>query len=548
MRALRALMASVLAAVVVLPLVTVAAARVAPPVPWSDPVAIPGTDGLANPLSATAPDGTDVVVWGLSTSTPLVNKVLAKVRLPGRQRWVDVPVRIRGEYAGINDIVGTPDGDFWAVLAIGESTETYLTRLDTRAARWTRPVRLFTDQAAYHHMSPRLGLAGDGTLVVAAIAPPVTPPSGDPVYRIAVATRGPRGSWTSRFLSPVDAMASGQEVHVNRAGDVLVSWIQGYNLPDMTVRAATRSHRAGSPWKIRSLSAAGDSQRAHSDLAPDGTAAVVWSATSTSFSAARLSTLDVRDPLAPWVGRDLVTGVNLGVDVWVLAGNGGRATSVWLQVGGGQVLWSRHLDGSTLGSPVQLSRAGELGELDGLVRRPDGDAFVVYQRFTTGIVSLGIEVRTLVDGAASDAVPLTGDAATSGNSNSERLGVDAAGHGMLLYTHGDYPDTDYTWQAQLAAPSVLTGPATGVPVARAQVVGRVAPGGTVGCRSGYWAEAARLRYGWTRNGHPIAGATHRFYDVVRADAGKRLACRVVASNSTGVDTTLRSRARDVSRR
>lgn len=532
-----------------LPLMVVTTSQAAAPVPWTLPQAVPGTAGLVNPQSATAPDGTDLVLWGAAGAVSPQNVVKAKVRLPGRSAWVKIPVRLKGDYLGVSDIVGTPQGDFWAVYSSGASNDdSFIVRLDTRAHRWTKPTRLFTSQAAYSHAAPQVGLSGDGTLVVATYAPPAVPPAGDPVYRIAVTTKKPGGRWSSRFLSPVDKMATGHVLSVNRAGDILISFIQGYDLADMTVRAAAKAHGKHKPWKVGTLSAAGDSQRVRSSLAADGTAAVVWSSPASSpFTAVRLATRDIRTRLDPWVGRDVVAATSVDTDAYVLAGRHGSATAFWRTTGASNPIWSRHFDGSSLGSPVQVTPTGEIAEFDALVARPDGKAFLVYQRFTPAIFSLGLEVRTLVDGVASDPVTLTGDETTFGNTNSEQLSVDAAGRGMLMYTFGDYPDTNFSWQAQLAPPAAMTGSSTGVVAHRARITGATRVGRTVTCTAGYWVEASSITYRWTRDGHPIAGATRARYDIARADAGKQLACRVVGSNADGEKTVLTSKRTVVGR-
>jgi hypothetical protein len=200
-----------------------------------------------------------------------------------------------------------------------------------------------------------------------------------------------------------------------------------------------------------------------------------------------------------------------------------------------------------LASPTQVTPSGEIAEFDALVPRPGGTAFLVYQRFTPGIFSLGLEVRTLVDGVASDPVTLTGDETTFGNTNSEQLSVDAAGRGMLMYTFGDYPDTNFSWQAQATRPAVMTGPATGVVARRAKVTGVARVGRTVACTSGFWVEASRLSYGWTRDGDLIAGARSKRYDVRRADAGHGLGCLVVGFNSGPSQTVLISKRKTVGR-
>jgi hypothetical protein len=296
-------------------------------VPWTAPRRLPGTVGLANPIAATAPDGTDVVVWLEGTGIGTENEVHAKVRVPGSGgRWRDVAIRPRGSFLGGLVLAPTPTGDFWAAYqrdVSGGGQEVFVSRLDPGSRTWSKPVKVF-QQPDYEHAGPAIGRAGDGTLVVAAYAPPKEPPPGDPTYRMAIALRKPGGTWKGRFLSPVDQHAVGHDLEVNAAGDIVVSFIQGYALATMTVRAATRGHGPAAEWKIRTLSAAGDSQRAHAAIGEDGTAAVVWSATSTSFDAIRMGTIEADRRLAPWVFRDVVTATPIAIDAYPVVSPRGR--------------------------------------------------------------------------------------------------------------------------------------------------------------------------------------------------------------------------------
>ena len=89
------------------------------------------------------------------------NTVKAEVRLAGRAAWVKVPAGFEGDYLGVTDIVGTPQGDFWVAYGTGSGDyKTFLVRLDSSKQRWTKPVRLFRDQPDYTHSQPELGLAG----------------------------------------------------------------------------------------------------------------------------------------------------------------------------------------------------------------------------------------------------------------------------------------------------------------------------------------------------------------------------------------------------
>lgn len=540
---------------VVLPLLLVWAllvpvADAVEPVPWTAPQAIPGTNGEVNPTAATAPDGTDVVLWAKSGAVPSQNVVYGKVRLPGRTAWLPLPATLKGPYLTVGAIVGAPNGDFWVLLSkeSGGGAVSLLTQLSTRTQRWSTPVPLFTGQTANFHTPTGLALTGNGTLVVTASAPPKVPPPGDPVYRVAVTTKAPGGRWVSAFLSPIDKMASAREVTVNAAGDILVSFIQGYQLSTMTVWAATKP-RGSSTWTKTAVSAPGDAQRTRASLAPDGTAGVVWAAPASGpFTAVRLATRNVRSAAGPWVVRDVAAGGNVDIEPLVLAGNGGRATTVWRALAGGTApLWVRQFDGVNLGAATRVTPAGEVAELNALARVPGGTGLLVYQRFTPAIVGIASEAVTLTNGVADPPSSLIGAEATFGDTNGEQVSVDAAGHGTLVYTQGTYPATTLSWVGQVGPPVVVNSPTGGVVVTRAKVLGKTRVGKRVRCGSGYWVDTAKRVYSWTRNGHRIRGAAGSSYKLVRADAGKTVACRVVASNSTGVGLTLTSPGRRVAR-
>jgi hypothetical protein len=213
----------------------------------------------------------------------------------------------------------------------------------------------------------------------------------------------------------------------------------------MKVRAATRGHGPHAQWKVRTLSAPGDSQRAHAAIGEDGTAAVAWSATSTSFDAIRMATTDADRPLAPWVFWDVVTGVPIGIDPDVVVSPRGRVTVIWQQ--GGR-LWTRFLAGASLGGPVAVSPSGVQGVLDAFLVRPDGRAAMLYQLYGAGPESLGLRFRVLNDGVPGAVAELTGDDETDGDENSAILAIDGRSRGFVVYTRGTYPDTDFAWLHQ----------------------------------------------------------------------------------------------------
>ncbi len=72
-------------------------------------------------------------------------------------------------------------------------------------------------------------------------------------------------------------------------------------------------------------------------------------------------------------------------------------------------------------------------------------------------------------------------------------------------------------------------------VKRPTVRGTPKVGKTLSCLPGSWRAYPTVTktYQWLRNGKPIRKATKRTFKVTRADAGKRLACRLTAKNALG---------------
>ena len=420
---------------------------------WTTPRHIPGTNGQANPVSATSKDGTSVVVWTEGTGVGTQNAVHARVRLAGHITWRDVPVQLKGSYLQSLVLVPTASGDVWIAYQRNTGSgfpEVFVSKLDTSARSWSSPVRVF-DQPDYGHAAPRIGRARDGTLVVSAYAPPKVPPSGTPGYRVVVATKAPGGSWHSRFLSPRDDQAASHDLAVNADGDIVVSFVQGNDLSEMRVRASTKRHGAHAAWRTRTLSVAGDAQQTAAAIGDDGIAAVVWAATSSSPHTIRMSTRDVDLSLDPWVGRDVTADTAGTTDPDVVVTASGRVTVVWRRnVIGEATLWGRTLAHETLGDAVRLSPTGQSAVLDALVLRPDGKAAMLYQVFASSS-SLGLRFRTLRNGVPSSVTRLTGDAATDGDANSAAMGIDGHSHATVIYTRGSYPDTEFAWLGQVPA-------------------------------------------------------------------------------------------------
>ncbi|MBS1675991.1 MAG: hypothetical protein JST08_01270 [Actinobacteria bacterium] len=74
------------------------------------------------------------------------------------------------------------------------------------------------------------------------------------------------------------------------------------------------------------------------------------------------------------------------------------------------------------------------------------------------------------------------------------------------------------------------------------VSGTPAVGETLTCNNGTWANSPSFGYEWLRNGTPISGATFQSYELVAADEGKALQCRVIATNSESTATAVSANA------
>ncbi len=89
---------------------------------------------------------------------------------------------------------------------------------------------------------------------------------------------------------------------------------------------------------------------------------------------------------------------------------------------------------------------------------------------------------------------------------------------------------------------IATGTPTVTPVppgapaltAAPQITGKAKAGATLSCSQGSWSNApVGFAYQWSRDGTPIAGATHATYKVQSTDEGLTLTCAVTATNAAG---------------
>jgi hypothetical protein len=124
---------------------------------------------------------------------------------------------------------------------------------------------------------------------------------------------------------------------------------------------------------------------------------------------------------------------------------------------------------------------------------------------------------------------VTGGAATYSVSN---LAV-----GMYTVTATYQPQAGSLFVTSTALDAVVHAvrlPVPPSPSALPTMTGKVVQGSTVICRRGTWGNApTSYAYKWTRSGVIIAGATSASYRITARDGGRRLACRVYATNAGG---------------
>jgi len=540
---IRTLLATVLAASVLV----VSPSEAAPPATYTAPAVIPGTEGEFNHLSSTAPDGTDVVILQKPGS---LTDIHALVRLPGRTTWKEVPPRVKDKF-NVQDIVIAPIGahDFqlaWTEYAPGFGPpEVYSMRLNTRTRTWTAPQQVFKTDAVYAHAGASIGVAKDGTVVIAAYAPTKESMS-PPRYRAIVAVRYPGAStFKQKYLSPVDEHTGAFPVSVSPNGHVVVPMIVGYNLAEMTVYAATKEPGAGSPWRIKALSVAGDAQKVAASVNDQGVVGVAWPAPSSApWTTIRVAhaTMGTANPI--WTTQDAATGVSFAEPDVVVTRSGTIITVYGRSSAGVLQLEARPLNGTTFGTATPFTPADRSASVGSVVLRPDGRVGVLYGLYTFGPTTPhGIFLTTIsATGVPGTALPLT--PVVPDSQNQYVLSVDAASRGNVVFARGfPPPDTDLEWMGQgFAPPDVMTSATSGRYVRRAKV--QPLRGDHFRCTSGFWVEKASLDFRWYRNGHRIRGAVKAKYHAGPADQGKRLSCKVIASNSGG-KRVLSSRARRV---
>ncbi len=521
----------------------------AAPAGWTGPTLIAHTHSVVNQVFATAPNGSDALVWVGPGTTAGKATLFSRLRLPGKTAWTTVPTNLKDQY-NIQEYTlrAAPNGDFWlAFVQYGEtsgSPEVYVMRLDHKTHRWTRKTKVF-HSATYHHGGARLAVAGDGTVVVGAYAPPVTPPIGNPGYRTVVAVKSPGSTtWVARYLSPATKQASTPELAANKKGQVVASWIiNADNLSTMAVRAAVRNTGPHAPWRSSTLTAPGASQRSYVAIGDNGTAAVVWvepaSGPATTISA---GTLRVGNGTPSWLVTSPVSGGGFSSPA-ITVGPTGIPTVVYRQSGiaGAAMTQATNFVTGSWTVPAVLSPTDEVSQPAALATRTNGKAVVLYQQFMPGTFDdLGLRIRKLSPSGNGPAETVT--TSIDPKVNAPYLGMTAAGGTVVEWQSGPYPANHQAWSgSMLRAPTVVANAFTSKRVKRTVVKGDTAVGKTVTCSSGYWVETGKLVYGWSRGGAVIHGADRQRYALTAADRGHKIACTITASNQSTQTTVLTGR-------
>ncbi|MCZ3386566.1 MAG: hypothetical protein LH630_06300, partial [Actinomycetia bacterium] len=168
---------------------------------------------------------------------------------------------------------------------------------------------------------------------------------------------------------------------------------------------------------------------------------------------------------------------------------------------------------------------------------------IVYQSYDGG-TNLGLRFRWVDHGFAYEENVLT--MASDGTVINVQMGLDAADHVNVVWTAGDYPNTELRSMGNPhASPAVVSAPHFGEPVTAATLTGRARVGRVLTCEAGYVVEANDISWRWYRQGDRLSGVSGPKYRLKAADEGKRIKCAMVARGLNG-STTLTSSARPVS--
>lgn len=506
-------------------------ALAAPPDGQSGPAIVTGSEGRANPFFGVAPDGTDLVLWTVAGSQAGENTFVGAVRKPGSTTWTPVPSPVVDKKSAQDAVIaGTKSGDFWLAWQQYNNAgfpEVFVRKYDTSKGTWSKRQQPFRDHG-YKHGAASIAVTGSGEVVLGVYAKPVvsTTPS---TYRAEVGILRPGKGWSTTFLSAADTNSSRAQVAASPNGYLAATWIVGSQVAQMTVNAATHTPSATAKWHKATLSVPGDAQKTAVSIGPDGTAAVAWPASSTSFDSARMAVTDANDSSRTWTTMNLVTGTTVGSSVLPVVDRAGGVRAFWTDP---NALWSLYRTGGTQSAPALVGTLDRLQPMVGAGLLADGNVAVYYAEYSTGPATEGLR-RARFDGESALGFEEFTNAG-NGDTNSAIAGSDAAARTGFTYYTGTYPDYSIQNVDQSGlGPAVVRSAYDARPVTKPKAKGLASVGSTLTCVTGYWVETSKVKYKWFRDGHVIKGATHRVYQLVSWDRGHAVSCTAVGKDTSG---------------
>ncbi len=328
----------------------------------------------SSPQIATAPDGTTTVVWGRSNGS---NTIVQAATRPAGQASFGTPEDLSqaGQSAFLQSVANGPDGSTVAAWTRSDGSGSAVIQATLRGAgqsSFGTPETL--SQSGQIAGDPKAVITSEGTTIV-------TWRRNNGSNLIIQAAM--RAAGQSSFSTPQDLSQAGQSAVVPQIGaapdgTTTVAWNRS-NGSRLIVQAATRQpgqSSFGTPEDLSSTSASSFNQ--HVAVAPDGTTTVSWARNNGSDAVIQAST---RPPGGPWP------------------------------------------DPNVAGSLVDLSEAGENGQLPQMGIAADGSITVTWQFYSPATGGNNI-VQAATSSSTSYPLSVTKEGAGSGTVTSSPTGID----------------------------------------------------------------------------------------------------------------------------
>jgi hypothetical protein len=324
------------------------------------------------------------------------------------------------------------------------------------------------------------------------------------------------GSWGVAELLSAGAVLGGPSLAVSGRGEAIVAWVE-----EGSVKAVRGDISAGT-WEPATTLAPpegfGDPVVAV-NRAGDALAAWLWRSQPREVGRVQAA---FRPAGGTWGPRTDVGGALEAAPARprVALDDAGNGYVVWLGGAGASSVQSavRARASGAWSSAASVSAAGAADPQ--LAVDPSGNAVAVW---TDASGATTAAVRPAAAGAWQPPLVLSG-----GGTSDPRLAVDRVGNALATWdvragARADVQSADLSggWELTL------------VNAQRPSVQGRPRVGGSLLCRRGTWQGTVPIRYAyaWLRNGRAVRGAGGARYVVRRADRGRRIACRVSATNA-----------------